>query len=306
MSPPVLDAPPAGGVVCQRTEARAGDDGRPVNPGARPRRNASPITAVRGALGRLLRRLAHAPGRLACPVCGARVRAFEPIEPELGLHHQQAGFAHGLGDFETLNAAEYRCPVCREPDRSRLYALYLRDRLDRGASPLVFLDLAPSPMLARNIRSHAGLRYVSMDIGMPGVDVRASLTNLPLATGAVDAFLCSHVLEHIREEGRALAELFRVLRPGGWGIVMVPIVLTLSGTVELPEGASEADGWRLVGQGDHVRLHQRSDFVARLRGAGFSVSELGVETFGAESFRRHGIASRSVLYVVGKQESARA
>jgi hypothetical protein len=82
---------------------------------------------------------------------------------------------------------------------------------------------------------------------------------------------------------------------------MVPILLSLPRTVELPEGADETAAWRLVGQGDHVRLHERSDFMGRLRAAGFAVSALGVEHFGAESFERHGIAPRSVLYVVDKR-----
>jgi hypothetical protein len=49
--------------------------------------------------------------------------------------------------------------------------------------------------------------------------------------------------------------------------------------------------------GDHVRQYGKRDFLARLKSAGFRVEQLGVEHFGAEVFRRAGIAENSVLYV---------
>lgn len=268
----------------------------------RARSVAGSLGAARRHLGLFVRRLSHAGGRFECPVCEARVRAFVPLEPEFRDRLDRAGFPHSLDDFETLNVAAYRCPVCREPDRSRLYSLYLRDRLARRAAgeATTFLDLAPSPELARRIRRHPRVRYVSADLAMPGVDLRASLTDLPLRTSSVDAFVCSHVLEHVPREARALAELHRVLRPGGWGIVMVPVLLTLDRTVEAPETASEAERWRLVGQGDHARLHSRGDLLRALREAAFQVRAVGAEAFGADRLARCGISPRSVLYVVEK------
>jgi hypothetical protein len=49
--------------------------------------------------------------------------------------------------------------------------------------------------------------------------------------------------------------------------------------------------------GDHVRQYGKRDFVARLEAAGLNVEQLGIEHFGAETFRRAGIADNSVLYV---------
>ena len=60
--------------------------------------------------------------------------------------------------------------------------------------------------------------------------------------------------------------------------------------------------WKYFGMGDHVRHYGRRDFVERLTAAGFIVDQLGVEYFGAETFRRAGIAANSVLYVVRKEE----
>src|SRR5688572_11810004 len=267
-----------------------------------PLRGALPSASIRRRVGKAIRRLVQLGVRFECPLCGATVRAFQPLEADHQARLRAAGFSHSLGDFETLNVAAYRCPVCREPDRSRLFALYVRMRLSRrdAGERSVLLDVAPSRELSRWLQGQPRVRYVSTDIGMNGVSVRASLTTLPLASESVDAFICSHVLEHVPNQHGALAELYRVLRPGGWGIAMVPILLTLSRTIEMPESASENDRWRLVGQGDHVRLHCRTDFVEALCRAGFTVQQLGAGTFGQEAFNRHGISVKSVLYVVEK------
>jgi ubiquinone/menaquinone biosynthesis C-methylase UbiE len=44
---------------------------------------------------------------------------------------------------------------------------------------------------------------------------QASLESLPFEDGAFDLVLCSQVIEHVLDADRAIAELARVLRPGG-------------------------------------------------------------------------------------------
>ena len=56
-----------------------------------------------------------------------------------------------------------------------------------------------------------------------GHDVRqADILDMPLPDGRFDAVTCLDVLEHIRDDGRALSELLRVTRPGGAIVVTVP------------------------------------------------------------------------------------
>ena len=52
--------------------------------------------------------------------------------------------------------------------------------------------------------------------------VAGSLTALPFADDAFDAVVCSDVLYHLDDEGGALREIFRVLRPGGIVVINVP------------------------------------------------------------------------------------
>jgi len=117
--------------------------------------------------------------------------------------------------------------------------------------------------------------------------------------GRFGAFICSHVLEHVADDLAAVRELWRVLEPGGWGIVMVPVHLKSEEIDERPT-STEAERWQLFGQGDHVRLYSKSGLVSRLEAAGFRVLQLGREYFGQERMRRFGLAASSVLYVVEK------
>src|SRR5262249_47276592 len=126
----------------------------------------------------------------------------------------------------------------------------------------------------------------------------------PYADGSVDIFICSHVLEHVPDDRKAMQELHRILRRDGFGIVMVPLVQSVEDTHEDPAIDTPLLRWKYYGSDDHLRQYGRRDFADRLAEAGFAVARLGVEHFGAEAFRRAGIAANSVLYVVRKAGAA--
>jgi SAM-dependent methyltransferase len=143
--------------------------------------------------------------------------------------------------------------------------------------------------------------YRTADLFMDAADDRVDITDMKVYPDAsVDFFICSHVLEHVADDRKALGELRRILKPGGRGILVVPIVLTIDEIDEDPSVTDPAERWRRFGQGDHVRLYSKSGFLARVREAGFDVHQLGREHFGGETFERHGITEQSVLYVVEK------
>jgi SAM-dependent methyltransferase len=115
-----------------------------------------------------------------------------------------------------------------------------------------------------------------------------------------DFFICSHVLEHVDDDKKALRELYRILKPGGQGILMVPVVLGLDEIDEDPAVVDEGERWRRFGGDDHVRLYSKAGFVERVTGAGFLVHQYGKEFFGEELLTQAGITGQSVLYVVEK------
>ncbi len=84
----------------------------------------------------------------------------------------------------------------------------------------------------------------------------------------------NHVLEHIPNDRKAMKELFRVLKPGGWAIMQVPIDINIDKTLEIPmemlQKMQPEDRERIFGQKDHVRVYGR-DYKDRLEKAGFAV-----------------------------------
>jgi SAM-dependent methyltransferase len=113
------------------------------------------------------------------------------------------------------------------------------------------------------------------------------------------------MLEHIPDDRKAMRELRRILRPTGFGLLLVPLIVGLDETAEDWSDASEEYRWKHFGQGDHIRQYGRRDFVNRLTESGLKVDQLGIGHFGRDKFRRHGIAENSVLYVVRRDDGPR-
>lgn len=190
--------------------------------------------------------------RHRCPVCGGRFRRFE----RAGLNGRP-------------NAA---CPRCGAYERHRALWLWLRDFTDFFAAPLDVLHWAPEPGFEARLRALPNLRYESADLE-PGVGMATlDITAIDRPDASYDRVLCLHVLEHVGAERAALRELARVLRPGGWAVLQVPI--TRAGeTIEDPDEADPAERLRRFGQADHVRAYG-PDVAQRIEAAGLTVQRI--------------------------------
>lgn len=236
-----------------------------------------------------------------CPVCRTQLRAFKPLWKSYPRQAALYGYVHPLTSLETFNMAAFSCPACDATDRERLYALFFErefrafDRTRRYR----FIEFGPGHALQKKLRSCPFLEYRSADLYFRNVDDRVDITDMrAYGDQSVDAFLCSHVLEHVREDHQAMRELCRILKPGGVGVVMVPLVHGVEETEEDPSVNTPELQWKYYGMADHVRQYGRRDFAERLSTAGFNVERLGIDHFGAETFRRAGLARDSMLYVV--------
>ncbi len=196
-------------------------------------------------------RLAGVPGNLfSCPVCGGRFRRFLPF----GLDGRR-------------NA---RCPGCGSLERHRFLWLWLRDEYRLLQRRARVLHVAPEPCVRDALAANPGLRYVSVDMFDPAADRAADLTALPFPSGEFHTAICSHVLEHVTDDRAAMAELYRVLAPGGRVVVMVPIDMKRAGTFEDPAIDTAAGRNAAFGHPYHVRICG-ADYPDRLREAGFLV-----------------------------------
>jgi SAM-dependent methyltransferase len=211
-----------------------------------------------------------------------------------------AGWPYELEDAETLNYQSYTCRGCGINDRDRLYLLYLEQQLPEDV-PIRLVEFAPSAALRSYLQRRENVHHRTADLWMDGVDDRLDLQDLsPYADETFDFFVCSHVLEHVNDDLKAMSELYRILKNGGRGIAMVPIVNKVDKTVEAPGLNDPQQRVRLFGQDDHVRLYAKPDFISRLQSAGFRIELLDRAYFGADVFERNGISHKSVLYVVHK------
>lgn len=240
-----------------------------------------------------------------CSLCLSQVPNFLPLPDNLVRLFNRLEVDYSLEDFETLNVGQYSCPSCGAADRERLYALFVRACLQwDGEQPMRILDIAPAPALSHFLSGLAQVHYRSADLCSPLADDQVDITDMALyADASFDFILCSHVLEHVPDDAKAIAELYRVLAPGGAAILMVPILLGRDATDEDPAVDDVNERWRRFGQDDHVRMYAREDYLARLRRGGFEVLELDSATFGEGVFRQHGITEQSVLYIGRKTES---
>jgi SAM-dependent methyltransferase len=250
---------------------------------------------------RVLNRAAHVRSRSLCPVCGRKRVTFRPLPAFYRDNAQRHGFLH-FGKGEMTAHDTYACGNCGASDRERLYSLWIEEGIERGLffAGQRLIHFAPEPGLSRKLRGLGLFEYLTADLSMDGVDYKADLMNMPFESESFDFFICSHVLEHVESDDRAISELYRITKQGGCGILMAPIIVGLSSTIEDPAVTDEAARWRLYGQGDHVRLYAHEDYLAKIRNGGFTVAQFGAEYFGAEVFRMLGLKSTSILYVVSK------
>ncbi|MBV9311049.1 MAG: class I SAM-dependent methyltransferase [Solirubrobacterales bacterium] len=198
----------------------------------------------------------------------------------------------------TIGHQEQLCPRCFAGARHRLLMLYVERRTSLLRAPMRLLHFAPEHSLMRRFRHQPNLDYLAADLDPPFGAIRLDLTAIDLPADSVDCVICSHVLEHIPDDRRAMEEMRRVLRPGGQALIMVPVDQRREHTFEDPSIVTPAQRLEAFNQEDHVRVYGL-DFVRRLEEAGFGVDCHGAESFGEEAMQRMGLPSgdKELLYV---------
>ncbi|MCF8715820.1 methyltransferase domain-containing protein [Joostella atrarenae] len=158
-------------------------------------------------------------------------------------------------------------------ERHRLLWLYLKTETDFFSKPLKLLHFAPEQAFYKRFKKLKNLTYTTTDIESPLADVKADICDLPFEDNSYDVILCNHVLEHIKDDKKAMEELFRVLKPGGWGIFQIPQDIQREKTFEDDSIVDRKKRAEIFGQYDHVRVYGL-DYFDRLRNVGFDVHEV--------------------------------
>lgn len=168
---------------------------------------------------------------------------------------------------------EAECAQCFSGERQRLFKLWA-DRNSERLRGAELLHFAPEQAL-RDFLQPLVRRYVSADINPHHADLVLNIEALDLPSNSYDVIFCSHVLEHVND-GKALAELHRVLRPSGLVVVMVPIIEGWETTYENDRVIAPQERERHFGQWDHVRYYGR-DLRDRIGRSGFALEEFTAE-----------------------------
>ena len=194
-----------------------------------------------------------------CPICGTRRRRFMPY-----------------GYVTTREDA--LCPHCLSLERHRMIWLWLERHSDLFDSHPRLLHIAPEVSLMRHFKRHYKEfkeRYTTADLESPLADMHFDVQHIPMEARSIDVVICNHLLEHVEDDRVALAELYRILKPGGWGIMLVPEDRSRATTFEDDTITDPKERTRLFGQYDHRRVYGR-DYDDRLAEAGFIVERIAV------------------------------
>ena len=207
-----------------------------------------------------------------CSVCGYRGR------------FQSAGRPRRL---------DARCPRCGSAERYRLLALWL-DRHGGALRTARVLHFAPEKGLAKLLKARVG-SYQSADITPGRADLVRNIEAIEEPDASFDCVVCSHVLEHV-DDKKALNEVYRVLKPRGIALIMLPVIEGWSKTYENKAVVTPEERMRHYGQSDHVRYYG-ADVRDRIRAAGFRLDEFTAE---GEDVLTYGLSRGEKVFIAHK------
>ena len=218
---------------------------------------------------RSINNLKYMGNAVTCPFCEKSFSRFRPTGV-LDRLFWQSPEGMELLESPEINVADSQCPKCGSGERQRLLYFYLLKQIDfLSFKGIKLLDVAPDDFLWDKVFSISDIKYTSIDItGARNPTEIMDITDLKFEDNSFDTIICLHVLEHIPEDIRAMRELHRVLKPGGWAILQVPI--WAFETVEVPH-ATRNSYLELYGHSDHVRRYG-FDYKDRLENSGFKVT----------------------------------
>ena len=218
-----------------------------------------------------------------CPVCERSFRKF---------------LSYGT---EVSHRENVLCPYDLTLERHRLMWLYLKNHSNFFTKQdLKVLHMAPEQCFHKTFKNQKNLDYLTADIVSPIADMHFDLHDIPLEDNTFEVIFCNHVMEHVDDAIKCMSELYRVLKPGGWGIMQVPQDFNNKETYEDPSITSPEDREKHYWQKDHVRLFGL-DYPDWLRKAGFTVTEFDKDAhYSDETHERYRLAKSEILYIVSK------
>ena len=214
-----------------------------------------------------------------CPICRNYSRSF--------LEH---------GEVPRPNAA---CMHCSSLERHRMaWVFFLKHTNLLDGTPKRMLHVAPELTIEERLQHISSIDYLTADLVPHRAMEQMDITDIHHPDESFDVVYCSHVLEHVADDRKAMREFHRVLTSTGWAVILVPIKGDT--TFEDPSVTTPEDRERVFGQHDHVRIYG-PDFKDRLEEAGFRVQCIpGHQVVGSGNVRRMGVLNDEMLFYCAK------
>ena len=239
--------------------------------------------------------------RRKCFICKRTFFSYLPVFGDDWYMKQKKQFGINLKFKDmTYNRWEYRCPYCGSIDRTRLVMMYIR-RYYQGRRNLRILYFAPASGGIQFLRERMKMQVDSNDLYRDDVDYHLDIQDLQgIAANTYDLVICSHVLEHVADDRKALKELYRVTKAGGEALLLVPQDLKRVWFDE-ESGLSAEENWKRFGQEDHVRRYTDEALKDRIRAAGFVCRIFAGDNISKKNREQNAINKNIRIYIARKE-----
>lgn len=219
--------------------------------------------------------------KVYCPVCNSSFRKFLPY-----------------GHVKTRKNA--LCPKCFSLERHRLIWLYLKNRTGFFTDTLEALHIAPEQCFYSRFKKLPHLKYITGDLESPIATVKFDIQDIPFEESSFDVVICNHVYEHVPDDKKAMAEIYRILKPGGFAISLVPVEFDREKTYEDPSVTDPWERQKHFNQKDHYRIYGK-DFPERMKEIGFTVNEKNyLDAFSKADREKYGLMDQENMFAYRK------
>ena len=212
----------------------------------------------------------------------------------LGNKHQCNICSKKLRSFILLENNDLLCPFCGSLSRNRRLWSLLNTKNYLNGNVLHF---SPSRSLYRKLKHLNAINYFASDFQEEFLaEYHFNITSIDQPDEKFDLIICYHVLEHVVDDGKAMQELYRVLKPRGSIFIQTPFK---EGKIyEDPSIVLPQERKTHFGQEDHVRIYSVNGLKNRFKEKGFNIEIKAFESSNHDVF--HGFKSPESVLILTK------